>query len=294
MPDFFKTVDPLLYSVDLYYDKDYYKKYSNFYKLLCYGIDTLQDFINYSKSKVTSDVIGNRTDLYKYLDSTGIAKYQQIQYKIYWYEKFFSDLQVIQDQFSKAVESPNYFRQISDSIGLLRNTWTVIDDSTQLIKDNDFSAQLASSLPLPTSVGSSVYSKLRPNTLHVTVQLGFLNTVLFRHNMSNLQDNFTYPNQAHGENLVTDFNHYNKIVNISKEVMEPSLRKYYGDLYNLILFYENYNPTDADCNLQVMPKGAIEVTIEDVVKKISYIQEEVTPFVNSINLYQRLVAQAVQ
>lgn len=292
--EYFKTIDPDLYNLNLYYDAQYYQKFSNYYKVLVYGIDTLANFIEYNKSKVIDDPIDARVSLYKTLDSKGMDTYKQLQYKIFWYEKFFNDIEIIKQQFREAVPKPVYFKEISDSIGLLRNFYTVPDDATLLIKDNDFTVQKAENIALPIGVGASVYTKLRPNTIYLTTQMGFLNTVLFRHNVSNVQGNFAYPNQAHGENLVTDFYHINKMNNMAKEVLEKSLRTFYGKLYDLILFYENYNPQDyTENNFARMPKGAIEVNIGDTIKKIDYLQQQVVLYVNTVNLYKTLGANPV-
>lgn len=291
---YFKTIDPYLYNINLYYDKSYYEKFSNYYKVLIFGIDTLKDFIEYNKSKQLNNPITSRVQLYNNLNGSEMESYQQIQYKIYWYEKFFNDLEIVREQFYTQVKNNIYFKQISDSIGLLRNFYTVPDDATLLIKDTNFQVQIANNITLPINVGSSVFSKLRTNTVFVTQQLNFLNTVLYRQNMCNLQGDFSYPNQPHGENLVTDFNHIDKIKNIAKESLEKSLRTYYGKLYDLILFYENFNYGDyINKNLAVMEKGAIEIDIEGTIKKITYLQQEAEKYVNSVNLYSRLTAQAV-
>lgn len=291
--EYFKTIDPYLYSVNLYYNKDYFRAFSNYYKVLVFGIDTLQYFIEYNKSKVIDNPIDARVQLYKELDSTGMDTYQQLQFKIYWYEKFFSDLNLIKETFFQQVEDTIYFKEISDSIGLLRNYFCVPDDSTLLIKDTNFTVQTSDGIPLPVNVGSGVYNKLRTNTILLSTEINFLNTVLYRNNMSNLQENFTYPNEAHGENLVTDFNYIDKIKNISQEVLEKSLRQFYGQLYDLILFYENFDYGNYDQNLAKMEKGAIEVSIEGVTKKITYLQQQATQYVNMVNLYTTLTAQTI-
>lgn len=295
MPDteYFKTIDPYLYNINLYYNKDYYRAFSNYYKVLAFGIDTLKDFIEYNKSKVVDNPIDSRVQLYKNLDSADMNTYQQLQYKIYWYEKFFNDLNLIKETFFKQVQDPVYFKEISDSIGILRNYFTVPDDSTLLIKDTTFEVQLSDQIPIPVNVGAGVYNKLRPNTIFVTTEMNFLNTVLFRTSMQNIQNTFTYPNQAHGDNLVTDYNYIDKIRNISEELLETKLREFYGDLYDLILFYENYNPNDYEMNLAVMEKGAIEVDIQGVIKKITYLQQEAVTYVNMVNLYKTLSVDAV-
>jgi len=290
---YFKTIDPYLYNVNLYYDKNYYQKFSNYYKVLIFGIDTLKTFIDYNKSKELNNTIAARIDLYNELNKTEMDKFDQLQFKIYWYEKFFNDFSIIREEFYKQSKDNIYFKQISDSIGLLRNYFTVPDDSTLLIKDTDFEIQFANGIPAPVNVGSSAFSKLRTNTIAVTIQLNLLNTILYRQNMSNVQGNFAYPTEAHGENLVTDYNHINKIKNIAKESLEKSLRTYYGKLYDLILFYENFNYGDYEKNLAKMDKGAIEIDIEGTIKKVTYLQQEAEQYINTVNLYSLLTAQAV-
>lgn len=295
MPDseYYKTIDPKLYSINLYYNKDYYQTYSNYYKLLVEGLDNLQPYIDYEKSLVLNNPVGERVKLYKNLDSVVLDNFDQIQFKVYWYEKFFNDLFTIQEQFNQEVQIPNYFRHISDSIGLLRNYFSVPDDSTLPVKDVDFTLQFAANINIPTPVGSSAFTKLRDNTQNLIAQMMLLNTSLYRKNIEGIQNEIAYSNTAHGENLVTDFLWIDIIGTLSKDTLEKSLRNYFGKLYDLVLFYENFNYGDSELNLQQMDKGAIEIKIQGVTKKIGYLKDQVTIYKNSVDLYDVLGARPV-
>lgn len=295
MPDseYYKTIDPKLYSINLYYNKDYYQTYSNYYKLLVEGLDNLQPYIDYEKSLVLNNPVGERVKLYKNLDSVALDNFDQIQFKVYWYEKFFNDLSTIQEQFNQEVQIPNYFRHISDSIGLLRNYFSVPDDSTLPVKDVDFTLQFAANINIPTPVGSSAFTKLRDNTQNLIAQMMLLNTSLYRKNIEGIQNEIAYSNTAHGENLVTDFLWIDIIGTLSKDTLEKSLRNYFGKLYDLVLFYENFNYGDSELNLQQMDKGAIEIKIQGVTKKIGYLKDQVTVYKNSVDLYDVLGARPV-
>src|SRR6056300_876986 len=85
---YYKTIDPTLYDLNVYYEKDLYNSATNFSELLAQDIDQLNDFIQWHKSLVSFDPITEQTNIFKSLDESGLQKYTEIQYKIFWYERY--------------------------------------------------------------------------------------------------------------------------------------------------------------------------------------------------------------
>lgn len=276
---FFTTIDPQLYNLNVYYEKDLYEKATNFSSILSQGLDTLDLFLEYSKSLVKNDPYKIQSQLFEYLDQEGISLYEQIQYKIFWFEKYITSANPVKVKFNLSLKDKiKVFKEISDDIGLLRNVQVLPDDSLLSIYDVDFNLvtdEIADQL-VPYNFASTLDNKIKPDSKILNQYMSRFNTSLFRHNMYQLSEPYSDSKEPHGSNLVTDYYHYDRIYNIAKEELESELTKFYGSLYDIILFYENYNPQDyEDDNLQLKQKGAILFTLEGLEKKTDYLKKEV-------------------
>ena len=177
------------------------------------------------------------------------------------------------------------FKDISDSIGLLRNVDYLPDDSLLAIFDVDFdlaSPNINEQL-VPVNYATSIENKISPDTKLLTAYMSRFVTSTFRHNMYQLSVPYSDSKEAHGSNLVVDYYHYDRIYNIAKEDLESELTKFFGDLYEIIAFYEQYNPRDLEDNLQSKQKGAIGWTLEGLEKKTDYLKKEVGAFKNILD-----------
>lgn len=293
---FFKTIDPLLYDLNVYYEKDLYEKATNFSDLLKEGTDILDDFIAYKKSLVEFDPIQSQTDLFVNLDQSGLEKYKQLQYKVYWYEKYLTAIEPVKKRFFKKLKSNiKIFKEISDSIGTLRNVDFLPDDSLLAVYDIDF--DLVSTSPaeqlVPVNYNTNVQNKLSENTQLITGILSRYCTSTFRHNMVGITPPFSNSKDAHGSNLVVDYFHFDRIFKIARQDLETILIQFYGDLYDIIAFYENYEPASIQDNLQVKQKGAIGFTLEGLTKTTDYLKQEVGFYKNVLVNLQSLSTQSV-
>lgn len=275
---YYTTIDPKLYDLNVYYDKNLYEQATNFSLLLADGVDLLDDFINWNKSYVSFDPISDQVNILKELDESGLARYTDIQFKIFWYERYIKAITPVKTRLKTALsDNIKIFKEVSDSIGLLRNVEYLPDDSLLAIYDIDFNLatdNLEEQL-VPINYATSLDNKIRTNSKVLTSYMSRFVTSLYRHNMYQLSEPYSTSKQAHGSNLVVDYYHYDRIYNIAKQTLEGELTKFYGDLYDIITFYQNYNPQDMDDNLQFKEKGAIEWIYNSASKTSDYLKKEV-------------------
>ena len=283
---YYTTIDTMLYDLNVYYEKELYNKATNFGLLLAQGVDQLDNFIEWRKSLVGIDPITSQSELFVSLDQEGIQKYTEIQYKVFWYERYLTSIAPVKKRFNKILKDKvKVFKEISDSIGLLRNVEYLPDDSLLAVYDVDFdlvSDDLVEQL-VPVNFATSIENKLKPNTKLLTGYMSRFCTSLFRHNMYQLTEPYSDSKEAHGSNLVVDYYHYDRIYNVAKEELEADLTEFYGSLYDIITFYEQYDPQDDTDNLQRKEKGAIEFTLEGLEKKTDYLKKEVGFYKNVAN-----------
>ncbi len=281
---FFKTIDPKLYDLNVYYDPNLYNSATNFGSLLIQTSDILDDFIQLHKSRVSFDPVELQAQLFATLDSSTLDKYNEAQFKIFWFEKYLTAITPVKERFASITNGViNIFKDVSDSIGCLRNVDYLPDDSILAVFDIDFnlaSDELVSQL-IPINYATTIQNKLSVNSKILTSYMSRFCTSTFRHNMYQLALPAADNMQAHGSNLVVDYQHYNRIYNIAKEELESQLTKFYGELYDIITFYENYQYQDVETdNLQFKEKGAISWTIEGIEKATDYLKQEVGFFKN--------------
>jgi|TARA_R100000084_G_C4652159_1_gene150470 hypothetical protein len=266
-----KTLDPVLYDLNVFYEKDFYSLYTNYEDYLVYGLDLLSPYLEYNKSNVIFDPIESKSLIYEELDQTpslmlpGPGLKQDISFQAYWYEKFLTSMSEVQFRFDEKLgDKIKFFTEISDSIGLLRNVNFMEDDSVLPIWDIDFNVSSDSfeDKLIPESVASSVVNKLSPDMQIMIKQMSLYNTNVYRHNMFAINDDISSSEEAHGSNLVADYFHYDRMYKLAKEELEADLALYFNEVYQLILWYENYNP-----------QNTINQNFQQVKKDLYYINQ---------------------
>ena len=275
---FFKTIDTNLYDLNVFYKNDLYDKATNFGELLTLKSLILDDFIEYHKSLVSFDPIQSQVNIFTQLDGNSLSKYNEIQFKVFWYEKYLASITPVKEHFLAAINNPVIFKDISDSIGCLRNVEYLPDDSILSIFDIDFNLttnNIAKQL-VPINYATTIQNKVNNNSKILTSYMSRFCTSMYRHNMYQLAAPFSDSKLPHGSNLVSDYYHYNRIYNIAKQTLETELTKFYAALYDIITFYENYQCQDYDNdNLQFKDKGAIGWTLGGIQKTTDYLKQEV-------------------
>ena len=283
-----------MYDLNVFFEKGFYGLYSDYGDLLLDGIDTLDYFIDYNKTNVLFDPIESKVNTFVELDEKGIKNYDQLQFKVWWYETFISSMKQVRERFDLELgDNVKVFKEISDSIGLLRNVEELPDDSILPIYDTDLSLQsgngkfVAGQL-YPRNVATSVINKLRPETSSMISQMSIFNTSVYRHNMFPILGNIKTSQEPHGSNLVPDYYHYARLYNIAREDLESDLSKYFRDVYDLVLWYENYNPQSLEDNKQMIEKTNYELNVEGVERKVDFLKQEAEIFENTKSLVNLL------
>ena len=289
-----KNIQPVMYDLNVFFEKGFYGLYSDYGEFLEDGIDTLDYFIDYNKSNVLFDPIESKVNTFKELDEKGIKNYSELQFKVWWYETFISSMKQVRERFELELgDNVKFFKEISDSIGLLRNVEVLPDDNILPIYDTDLNiasgnGTFAKEQLYPRNVASSVINKLRPETNLMISQMSIFNTSVYRHNMFPILGNISDSQDAHGSNLVSDYFHYARLYNVARGELESDLSKYFLDVYDLVLWYENYNPQSLEDNNQFIEKTNYELTVEGVERKVDFLKQEALIFENTKSLVNLL------
>ena len=283
---FEKTIDPKLYDLNIYFEPDFYDKYTNFGEdYIKFGFNILDYFTEYNKTNVIFDPIKSKADIYEELDKRNGSSplggspinTMPVQFQVFWYEQFLTSVKQVQNKFIQKVGNPNFFREISDSIGLLRNVNYMEDDAILPIWDLDFNiaAERIEDMLIPEQVASSTVRKISPISQVMITQMALYTTNVYRHNMFAINDQINNSKQAHGSNLVADYYHFDRMFKIAKEDLEADLALYFREVYELILWYENYNPQNPITNKQFVDKNLFYMDIQDVDRAVTFIKEQV-------------------
>jgi hypothetical protein len=178
-----------------------------------------------------------------------------------------------------------FFKEISDSIGLLRNVDWIPNDSVISLID----IEMDNDQVIPVPVHSSVMNKLRPETENLIMQMSRANTSVYRHNMWLLPADYSGDSKtAHGEDLVPDYYHYSRLYNIGKSDLEADLSKHFGDVYELISWYETYKPQDTENNRQEMNKTNFTLNVQGITQNVDMLKQEIDTYQNVVSFMKSL------
>ncbi len=100
--------------------------------------------------------------------------------------------------------------------------------------------------------------------------------------------NISDSQMPHGSNLVPDYYHYARLYNIAREELESDLSKYFLEVYDLVLWYENYNPQSLEDNNQFIEKTNYELTVQGVKRDVDLLKQEALIFENTKSLVNLL------
>ena len=289
-----KNIQPVMYDLNVFFEKGFYGLYSDYGEFLEDGIDTLDYFIDYNKSNVLFDPIESKVNTFVELDEKGLKNYSELQFKVWWYETFITSMKQVRERFELELgDNVKFFKEISDSIGLLRNVEVLPDDSILPIYDTDLNSasgngKFVKEQLYPRNVATSVINKLRPETNLMISQMSIYNTSVYRHNMFPILGNISDSQMPHGSNLVPDYYHYARLYNIAREELESDLSKYFLEVYDLVLWYENYNPQSLEDNNQFIEKTNYELTVQGVKRDVDLLKQEALIFENTKSLVNLL------
>jgi hypothetical protein len=249
-----KTLDPEILSLNLFYKKDFYNKASNFLSAVSNYSTQLQTAVDYQKTLVSNDVITSQAEFFNKLNKD-LDGYDA-QFAAYWVRKYNSTLNQIKTELAIKGGNNKYFKVLSDSVGSIGRIENYYDDSTSLVSDVDSSNKVS-----PLRYGSSLFNKINPNSLMLHAEMSKKLNILFNKNINNIQPTIAENTTAHGDNLIPDIAHFQRIQsNIS--TINQKIQSSFGVVYKLIEHYCFYNPQNSTSNLQFAPNINITVDVE--------------------------------
>lgn len=256
MSNFKKTLDPELLKVNLFYKKDFYKKTSNYLDVIKNYESFLDSSIEFNKTLVSNDVITEQSKFFSNLDSK--LSQMEPQLAAYWIEKYNSSFQQVKNEVYLKIGKGTHYKTISDSMGILSRQDNYYDDSIQYVSDIGGDTQVS-----PSRYGASSINKISPYTFLLMSELSKKTNIVFRKNISNIQNSVVKNDQSHGDNLVPDTVAQQRNAQISTELKQ----KIYADfktLYPIIQHYCNYNPRRKIQNLQYISDANININVEGI------------------------------
>lgn len=249
-----QTIDPVLTQINLFYKKDFYGKASNFLSTIDKYSNELEYSIEYNKTKVQNDVITAQKDFFVKMDSR--MKSVDPQFAAFWINKFNNSLDEVKNKVRIQLNNSTFYRSFSDAIGSIARIENYLDDSMQLVSDIEGDKMMT-----PLRFGSSIANKISPSTLLLHADLSKKTNIVFRKNIQNIQSSVQSSSTAQGSNLTPDTQHFVRMKSVVPKIVQQ-IQSEFKELYNIIMFYCNYNPRSAVNNIQFVPNVNITVNVE--------------------------------
>jgi len=279
------TSFPKLADINFAKNADFVKKFSNYLDVIGNFTTEIGISLDYYNCLVSGDVTTSLINFYKDINDNKL-KILSNDFVNFWVNRFSSTTEPLKQIILEEVGSDknSFFTELSDSIGILLNSYNLLDDAT--IPFFDYTTNIYNA---PNTIPVQLRNKISPTTLQVANNLSKSNTILMRNNLKkiNLPTPGVDPSAdaltSHGLNLITDLNSY---VIINNNLAEPiySLIKYYSNIYSYIAFLNNignndgYNPRDATektgTNQQYINELFFSLDIEKITQTVDLLQRK--------------------
>jgi|GEM_PF-3496301 hypothetical protein len=252
-----KTIDPEMVSVNLFFKKDFYKSASNYLDYIGNLPKELDVHLEWLKTDYANDPIKAKTDFFKNLD----LKSLKTDFVVHWLKQYKTTYSEVQDQVRLEM-GPNATinRNPSDCVGSLARMSNYTNSSTQLVSDRDME-----NLPVPALYGAGMENTLSNNAKIVNSSFSKSSNSLFRYSSFNLQEKVSENTLSHGQNMIPDYNHYQRMMKSINDVTQK-LRQEFSDFFRVNEFYSNYNPNSQSTNVQVVPPTIVTTLVEGQVQ----------------------------
>lgn len=217
------------------------------------------------------------------LDSTyGFKKMldQSAEFVFHWIEKFRTVHPKVKEDLLLSLKSnpEHYFQTLSDSIGSIarmdrESGWNL---SSLDIPLNDVDYSIAGVVPIPHSpiIDEKIDAEHFGEIMKFSRQTG----ALFRQNMKTMVEVIAVSTSSHGENLVPDKEHWNRMTSkgdksLAQE-LESKIADTMGDIYRVLDWIRT---TDNFNKQKVLNPNKIEYAIEKTMVKVDMFKNKFTP-----------------
>jgi hypothetical protein len=285
-----KTINPQLVEVSFANNIGYLQKYSTYLDLVSDFKTQLNAYFAYDKSFYNSDFISSSKSFYGDLN----GKYASFdnEFLIYYVKKY----NILADEVKKAIlpsiGKQNFLSPISDSIGMLTNTETMLTDYVEPVSDVNVTLY-----PAPLAYPSNLKNKIRPTAKAISIDLSKQTTIMFRNNIVNVQFKAANSTEPHGSNLVTDFNSYLRTREYALDITKQ-LSSQFGNLFKLVSYYGNlndysgYNPGDLQMNLQTIADVTYTLNVEGAILELDLLGKQIEASRKDITIKRILSVQS--
>lgn len=205
-------------------------------------VEVLQTSVDESGESSTENIwfkVPGNVDIKQLPEDIKIEDLQDISengpwYILYWLDKFNTLPKPIRDQIKKN-SSSKLFNLFSESIAAIIEPEAVKDNSTIPVSD------IASNITGYTYSNILGY-RMTDSQKHLHTNMSVKTNNIFKLNMLYIKDDDRNPHatsvHTHGKNLITDSEHYNRLVNIKTDI-DQMLQRKLGELYPVLKFIQN-------------------------------------------------------
>ena len=294
-------------------------------------IDETNASIDYRNALKSGDPITNVASFFKDLDNKKLKTFNN-DFIYFWYKKYQSSLDIIKAEIKKDKETRfsgsvdrdvdtynnltfsneylqgfsatsstrsknySYLGDMSDSIGILANISSKIDDSSSLLAD------VQCKYGAPVTIPPTLNCKISQTTRDIMRDLSTKNTSMMRANLINLQrvskqstnslDNMTAtPLQAHGCNLVGDINYVNEFFNELQQIVQQLVSQFGQQYYEFISYFNTINDKTGysprivpTYNKQFITNIEFELDVEGTRQKLDLLQKKIIESTSTRNI----------
>ena len=200
----------------------------------------------------------------------------------YWYKKFQNTFADVQSIFNN--KNDVFFKDISDSIGIIANFALKYTDNVSPITD------IANNNRPPSQLPAAITSKLSPNALSLYNNLNNSTSLMQKNNLINIQKvqsgqySLSYLTAdttiSHGANLITDLKFYQDFYN-TLPVLVDRISNMFNKTLSFVAYFSNindkigYNNRNLTNNLQKISNITFNSKIEHTNFKLDILQKPV-------------------
>jgi hypothetical protein len=188
------------------------------------------------------------------------------QFKLYWYDKFLRSHKKLKEEYSKlvTVDTLDYFTQLSDCIGLLARSSNHVTGVEIPIIDVDFT--MLGEIPDVTHPYTD--DKLDIETRVLIEEMSAKTNCLFRQNLVHTINLVGAASSAHGEDLVTDYEHWIRMLSVHGN-LNSTVAETIGVAYDILQYIQTAE------NKQKIHSPVFSMVVEDSIIKVDFLKDKV-------------------
>jgi len=295
-----KSILPKMADINFSSKLDLLKQDSNYVEIISNIENQINIAVLYYNILQSGDPVTDFAEFYSGLNNK-LFDYLDSDFIEFWSKRYDSAIEPVKTLVEEKISTKkNYYKNISDSIGLLVNSDNKIDDSTAPVYDTTCGIYGA-----PNYIPVQLRNKVSPITKQVITDLSTKTSSLMRVNLQNIY--FVSPNDypyqdstsPHGRNLVTDYNYYVNYTSALK-TFYLSLVGYYSKFFEYVRYHNNIgnftgcNLRDNTTNVQKMNSAAFQLKVEKGKPYVDLLLNELFPARKSKTIKDSISAPLTQ